>query len=205
MSIPGWASLPSWFIAMGAQGRWGRKTGNINTTLQRQRASCAGDDGVDEEGTVVCLGRCHSYFLSSCWEEIFALPWKSFSWLWCDVCVRYKDKQCLITGITYVCLIVLCMNKGFLFIGCWIQVIQSQTFKAKYGFRWSVLIVLEAVTSDVLFPLLGTEQCAFMVAKLLPLWGNPKALSYLLSTCSSCQGNGTWTNSLTWSVLPEND
>lgn len=124
------------------------------------------------------------------------------SWLSCDVCVGYKDKQCLITGITYVCLIVLCMNKGFLFIRCWIQVIQSKTCKTKHGFRWSVLIVLEAVTSDVLFPLLGTEQCAFMVAKFLPLWGNPKALSYLLYPCSSCQSNGTWTNSLTWSVLP---
>lgn len=82
-----------------------------------------------EEGTVVCLGRCRPDFLSSCSEEIFALPWKFFHDFYVMYGVGYKDKQCLITGITYVCLIVLCMNKGFLFIRCWIRVIQSETFK----------------------------------------------------------------------------
>lgn len=48
---------------------------------------------------------------------------------------KVKDKKCLITGITCVCLIVLCMNKGSLFIKCRIEIIQSETLKIKCDFR----------------------------------------------------------------------
>lgn len=47
-----------------------------------------------EEGTVVCLGRCRPDFLSSCSEEIFALPWKFFHDFYVMYGVGYKDKQC---------------------------------------------------------------------------------------------------------------
>lgn len=99
----------------------------------------------------------------------------SLSWLLCNVCVKNQDKKCLITGIMSVCLIVLCMNKGFLFIRCWIEIIQSTTFKIKYHFRWSIFTVSEARTFHVFFPESGIERRGSAVAEFLPLQGNPKA------------------------------